>query len=554
MYLGIPEWNQSSLVSLHRQSHTLAECIEVYCEMSIHTNELKRAEDALAAEKERLSTALRLIDDGVITTDAEGKIVLVSKVAEILTGWTEEEAIGRPLSEVFHIIDEKTREPCEAPADIILKTGGMFGFASCKLLIARDGTERIITDSGAPIYDKDSNIIGVVLVFRDITERQRMEEELLKAQKLDSMNVLAGGIAHDFNNILTAILGNISLAKMYANPGDEIFQRLTEAEKASMQAKDLTRQLLTFSRGGAPVLKATCIAELLKNSASFVLRGSNVRCDFSIPDDLWPVEIDEGQISQVINNMIINADHAMPEGGVIEVCAGNITVGARDFPPLKGGKYVKISVQDQGIGIPEEHLQKIFDPYFTTKHKGNGLGLALSRSIIKNHGGHIAVESRAGVGTTFFIYLPVSPEKALTRDELEGKPVMGVGNILMMDDEEIVRDLACGILSNIGYKVTAAADGAEAIELYKRARESDRPFDAVIVDLTVPGGMGGREATKQLTEIDPEVKVIVSSGYSNDPVMADFRKHGFSGVIAKPYKIKELSEILYRVVTGVSKS
>lgn len=554
MYLGIPEWNQSSLVSLHRQSHTLAECIEVYCEMSIHTNELKRAEDALAAEKERLSTALRLIDDGVITTDAEGKIVLVSKVAEILTGWTEEEAIGRPLSEVFHIIDEKTREPCEAPADIILKTGGMFGFASCKLLIARDGTERIITDSGAPIYDKDSNIIGVVLVFRDITERQRMEEELLKAQKLDSMNVLAGGIAHDFNNILTAILGNISLAKMYANPGDEIFQRLTEAEKASMQAKDLTRQLLTFSRGGAPVLKATCIAELLKNSASFVLRGSNVRCDFSIPDDLWPVEIDEGQISQVINNMIINADHAMPEGGVIEVCAGNITVGARDFPPLKGGKYVKISVQDQGIGIPEEHLQKIFDPYFTTKQKGNGLGLALSRSIIKNHGGHIAVESRAGVGTTFFIYLPVSPEKALTRDELEGKPVMGVGNILMMDDEEIVRDLACGILSNIGYKVTAAADGAEAIELYKRARESDRPFDAVIVDLTVPGGMGGREATKQLTEIDPEVKVIVSSGYSNDPVMADFRKHGFSGVIAKPYKIKELSEILYRVVTGVSKS
>jgi len=554
VYLGIPEWNQSSLVSLHRQSHTLAECIEVYCEMSIHTNELKRAEDALAAEKERLSTALRLIDDGVITTDAEGKIVLVSKVAEILTGWTEEEAIGRPLSEVFHIIDEKTREPCEAPADIILKTGGMFGFASCKLLIARDGTERIITDSGAPIYDKDSNIIGVVLVFRDITERQRMEEELLKAQKLDSMNVLAGGIAHDFNNILTAILGNISLAKMYANPGDEIFQRLTEAEKASMQAKDLTRQLLTFSRGGAPVLKATCIAELLKNSASFVLRGSNVRCDFSIPDDLWPVEIDEGQISQVINNMIINADHAMPEGGVIEVCAGNITVGARDFPPLKGGKYVKISVQDQGIGIPEEHLQKIFDPYFTTKQKGNGLGLALSRSIIKNHGGHIAVESRAGVGTTFFIYLPVSPEKALTRDELEGKPVMGVGNILMMDDEEIVRDLACGILSNIGYKVTAAADGAEAIELYKRARESDRPFDAVIVDLTVPGGMGGREATKQLTEIDPEVKVIVSSGYSNDPVMADFRKHGFSGVIAKPYKIKELSEILYRVVTGVSKS
>jgi PAS domain S-box-containing protein len=517
--------------------------------MSIDTSKLQNVEDALAAERERLSMTLRLVDDGVVATDADGRIVLVSKVAETLTGWAEEEAIGKPLSEVFHIINEETREHCEDLVETILRTGGMFGFANCSVLIARDETERIITDSGGPIYDKDSNIIGVVLVFRDITERRKMEEELLRTQRLESIDVLAGGIAHDFNNILTAILGNISLAKMYADPGDEVFQRLTEAERASMQARDLTRQLLTFSRGGAPALRATCIAELLKNSASFVLMGSNVRCEFSIPDDLWPVEIDKGKISQVISNLIINADHAMPEGGIIKVRAENVVVEAVDSPPLGRRKYIRISIQDQGVGIPEEHLQKIFDPYFTTKQEGSGLGLAISHSIIKNHGGHIAVESQKGIGTAFFVYLPASSGKVLTSHQLEGKPIMGAGNVLMMDDEEIVRDLAYGILSNIGYKVTIAADGAEAIELYKKAKQFGRPFDAVIMDLTVPGGMGGREATRKLTEIDPEAKVIVSSGYSNDPIMFDFRKHGFSDVIAKPYKVKELSEVLHKVIS-----
>jgi len=516
--------------------------------MSINTSDLQHVEYALTAEKERFAVTLRLIDDGVITTDEEGRIVLINKVAETLTGWTEEEAVGRPLSEVFHVINGKTRERCEDSVEIALKTGRMFNFSDYRILISRDETERTITNSGTFIYDRDSNIIGMVLVFRDVTEERKMEEELLRAQKLESIGVLAGGIAHDFNNILTVILGNISLAKMYANPGDGVFDRLTEAEKASMRAKDLTQQLLAFSRGGTPVLKTASIAEVLRDSVSFVLRGSNVRCEFYIPDDLWAVEVDEGQISQVINNVIINADHAMPEGGVIRVQAENVIVTTRDFLPLEHGKYVKISIQDQGVGIPKEHLQKIFDPYFTTKRKGNGLGLAISHSIIKKHGGYIAVESEVAVGTTFFIYLPASTKAIQARNEPEERFVMGDGKVLMMDDEEIIRDLACGILSNIGYRATAAADGAEAIELYKRAKELGRPFDAVIMDLTVPGGMGGREATRKLAEIDPEVKVIVSSGYSNDPIMADFREHGFSGVIAKPYKIKDLSEILHRVI------
>ncbi len=510
--------------------------------------ERKRAEEALAAEKERLAVTLRSIGDGVITTDMAGKIVLINKVAEKLTGWIEDEAIGQPLSEVFHIINEKTRQRCENPVEKVLESGGTVGLANHTVLIARDGTERILADSGAPIYDKEGKIIGVVLVFRDITEKRKMEEELLKASKLESVSILAGGIAHDFNNILTAILGNISFAKMEISPEDEIFKTLTAAEKASLRARDLTRQLLTFAKGGAPVKKTTSIAELIKDSASFTLRGSNARCEFSIPDDLWPVEIDEGQISQVINNLVINADQAMPAGGIIKVGAENMIVGAEQALPLEDGKYVRISIEDQGIGIPEDYLSKIFDPYFTTKQKGSGLGLATSYSIINNHEGHIKVESELGVGTTFYVYLPASPSKILTEKKVEESPLVGKGKILVVDDEEAVREVAGRLLKCVGHQVAFARDGAEAIELYKKAQEAGQPFDAVIMDLTIPGGMGGKEAINKLLDIDPEIKAIVSSGYSNDPVMSEFKRYGFSGVVAKPYEIVELSEAVDKVI------
>ena len=508
----------------------------------------KQAETALAEEKERLAVTLRSIGDGVICTDTAGTVVLMNRAAEELTGWPEKEAASKPLNKVFHIINENTRKECENPVTKVMKTGKIIGLANHTALVARDGRERVIADSGAPIRDAGKNIIGVVLVFRDITEKQKMEQELLKLDKLKSIGILAGGIAHDFNNLLMAILGNISIAKLAADPGGKIFERLTEAEKASLRARDLTRQLLTFSKGGAPVKKTILIMELIKESTGFALKGSNVRCKFQIDDDLWPVEADEGQISQVINNLVINADQAMPDGGIIKIQADNIIAGAKDILALKEGKYVKISIKDEGIGISKKYLTKIFDPYFSTKQKGSGLGLASAFSIITNHDGHIAVESEPKTGTVFNIYLPASFKDVAATKKDKKMPAMGRGKILVMDDEEIVREVMGEMLKAIGYESELARDGTEAIELYKKAGDAGKEFDAVIFDLTVPGGMGGREAAEKLIEINPEVRIIVSSGYSGDPVMAEFKKYGFSGVLVKPYKIKELSKVLQHLI------
>ncbi len=323
---------------------------------------------------------------------------------------------------------------------------------------------------------------------------------------------------------------------------------MVEAERASVKAKDLTQQLLTFSKGGAPVKKTTALTGLLRDSASFSLRGSNVRCKLSIPDDLWHVEVDEGQINQVINNLIINADQAMPEGGTIRVMAENITLSDQYVLPLKSGNYIKISIEDQGVGIPKEHLSKIFAPYFSTKNEGSGLGLAISFSIIKNHDGYISVASQLGIGTTFYIYLPASQKEILIIQDDEESPIVGKGRVLIMDDEDSVRDVAGEMLKSIGYEVEFARDGDEAIELYKKAKELGQPFDAVILDLTVPGGMGGKEAVRKLIELDPKVKAVVSSGYSTDPVMADFRQYGFKSIVAKPYMVKELREKKKKVI------
>ncbi|MEW6686897.1 MAG: PAS domain S-box protein [Candidatus Edwardsbacteria bacterium] len=398
----------------------------------------------------------------------------------------------------------------------------------------------------------------LLFLSKDLTERKKMEEELARIEKLESLGILAGGIAHDFNNILLGILGNISLVKMSVDVRNkaEIFKILTEAEKACLRAKDLTQQLLTFSKGGKPVKKIASLGRLIKESISFALRGSNVRCEFSIPDDLWLAEIDEGQIAEVLNNVVINAEQAMPEGGIIWVAAENTEVGevGVEHPiSLKGGKYIKVSIKDGGIGIPQEHLSKIFDPFFTTKEKGSGLGLTTSYSIIRNHEGYIEVESELGVGTTITFYLPASPKEVLKKVVVEEGPIVGKGKILLMDDEETIRNLVKTMLTHLGYEIELAKDGVEAIELYKKAKETGPPFDVVIMDLTIPGGMGGKEAIEKLIEIDPEVKAIVSSGYSDDEIMVEFRKYGFSDAIAKPYKIQEMSAILHKVIATTGK-
>ncbi|MGQ9610145.1 MAG: hybrid sensor histidine kinase/response regulator [bacterium] len=390
---------------------------------------------------------------------------------------------------------------------------------------------------------------AVLNFLSDITERHKTEEEIIKADKLESVGLLAGGIAHDFNNILTAVLGNVSLAKMYVNPGDKIYERLVEAEKASLRAKELTQQLLTFSSGGAPIVKTMPIEQLLRDAVNFALSGSNVRCDFFITNKLKNVDIDESQIRQVINNIIINAIQAMPEGGVIKVYAENTTIGSEYINLLKPGKYVKITIEDHGIGIPENNLPRIFDPYFTTKQKKSGLGLTSAYSIIKNHGGYITVESQVGVGTKCHVYLPASSVQFFTEENVKKEEhILGKGKVLVMDDEEIIRDLAYEALTSLGYEVVTAFDGEEAIKIYKSALESGEPFDVVILDLTIHGGMGGKDTIKHLIEIDPNVKAIVSSGYSNDPVMANYKDYGFIGVIPKPYQIRDLGKIINEVI------
>jgi len=508
--------------------------------------ERKMVETSLSSEKERLSVTLQSIGDGVITTDIEGTIILINRVALELTGWKEEEAIGRSIREVFHVVNEKTGELCENPVEKVLRTSVSVNISGQARLISRNGTKRLISDSGSPVLDKDGHIIGVVLVFRDITEQRKLEEEILKASKIESLGTLAGGIAHDFNNILTAIMGNISLGKMYVDPDDELYEILSEAEKASLRAKNLTRQLLTFSKGGSPIKMSASISELVIDTTNFALSGSKVKPEFFISDDLWPVEIDTAQISQVINNLVINAKEAMINGGKIEIKMENLE--ELSGLPLKDGKYLKISIKDYGTGISKENIPRIFDPYFTTKPFGTGLGLASVFSIIKKHDGLITADSEYGKGTVFYIYLPALDVNTPAPARTHPKSFKEDTRILVMDDEDIVLKTTGMILKRLGYKTDFAKDGAELIDIYKREKDKGKPFDLLIMDLTIPGGMGGKEAIEKLKKIDPDVKAIVSSGYSNDPIMADFKTYGFMGVVVKPYKISELSDILNKVL------
>jgi signal transduction histidine kinase/ActR/RegA family two-component response regulator len=430
---------------------------------------------------------------------------------------------------------------------LVLETGQIIGLANNTVLISRDGTERVIEDSGAPILDQQKRTIGVVLVFRDATEKRRLQDERQKAQRLESIGILAGGIAHDFNNSLTAIIGNISLAKFYTKPGDKVFEKLEEIERAAMRTKDLTQQLLTFSKGGEPIKEIVSIAELLKEAALFTLRGSNVRCTLDLPENLWPVSIDAGQMGQVFSNIIINAEQSMPEGGIIEVKTQNVDITSPALVPSGPGKYVRISIRDHGIGIPRDHLTKIFDPYFTTKQKGSGIGLTVAHSIVDRHNGHITAESE-GNGSTIQVYLP-AVEGALSKLSRRSSELMsGSGKVLLMDDEQIIRAVGSEMLQILGYEVVCARDGTEAVDLYRQAFEKGHTFDAVILDLTIPGGMGGKDAVSKILSLNPTAAVIVSSGYSNDQVISEYHHYGFRGAVCKPYRLKELSAILHEVL------
>ena len=504
----------------------------------------------LEKQKEQLAVTLRSIGDGVIATDIDGNITLINKIAEILTGWSSQEAIGKSIFDVFKIIDEKTRESKQELISTVLKLGGFLIVEKDMVLIMKDGTERPITDSIAPIRDRESKIIGVVIVFREFTEQALTEKRITHVDKLESIGLLAGGIAHDFNNILTSIVGNISLAKFYAKNEEKVYKRLKEAEIACEHAKDLTRQLLTFAKdGNQPIKQVIRIEELVKESSSFVLSGSKSKIEYWFSEDILPVEVDPGQISQVINNIVINADQAMPNGGVISISVSNYIQNKNYSNVFNKGDYVLIQISDTGIGIEKELLNRIFDPYFTTKSTGNGLGLSVCYSIIKKHNGFIEVFSEVGKGTTFKIYLPATDKEVHKEDQKVDEVTSGSARILVMDDEELIQSICKEILINMGHKVETVSSGEEAIKIFKERFDSKEKFDLVIMDLTIPGGLGGKDTLVEIKRIDPSVKAIVVSGYSNDPVMANYKEYGFDDMLTKPYKFEDLTITVNRILS-----
>jgi nitrogen-specific signal transduction histidine kinase/ActR/RegA family two-component response regulator len=371
----------------------------------------------------------------------------------------------------------------------------------------------------------------------EITQREQIEDELLRARKLESLGVLAGGIAHDFNNFLTVVQGNLELLKMQLESHEPDQDILDDTASACQRAVFLSSQLLTFAKGGAPVRRLVSVAQLVMDSVALARAGAQTSIEVSIAEDLRFAEVDPGQIGQVLHNILLNARQAMPEGGIIEVRAENLA-----------DTHVRISILDYGHGIPADVLPRIFDPYFTTKPHGNGLGLATAYAIVAKHGGNLSVKSKPGQGSVFMIDLPASLQRPEPQAPAVTQLQTGNERLLVMDDEEGLRKLLATILTKLGYEVVTARDGAEAVALCEDAKTSGRGFDAVLLDLTVSGGMGGIEAAAKLKECDPSMKLIVSSGYSDSAVMADFRKYGFDDVVPKPWVIDEVSEVFRRVL------
>ncbi len=391
----------------------------------------------------------------------------------------------------------------------------------------------------------------VLVIGHDITKRKAMAEDLLKAKKLESMGILAGGIAHDFNNILAGILGNVELAGIYLDPTHKAHPLLENAKKASIRAKDLTQQLLTFASGGDPVKQTLSIGKIITDSADFVLHGSSVICNYNIPQDLWKGNIDGGQISRVIQNIIINARHAMPDGGIVEVCCENIIDINKEVTSLDGGKYIKITITDSGLGIPTRCIDRVFDPFFSTKHTGSGLGLAICHSIVSKHSGKISVQSEVNKGTVFTIYLPAIMETDYQETAPTKQGIVKSENkvtVLVMDDESLVRETLRQMLKHLGHGVILAKNGHEAIKLYSEYYKSGQSIDVIILDLSIPGGMGGKDTIQEILKVNSDAKVVVASGYSNDPVMAHYSEYGFKASIAKPFQLEELNKVINTVL------
>jgi two-component system cell cycle sensor histidine kinase/response regulator CckA len=544
---GAERWQQLIVRPLYDEASAFIE----FQAIGVDVTDRKAAEDALAAEKERLAVTLTSIADGVITTDTSGKILLINNVAGQLTGWRQDEASGRHIDDCLYVVNERTMSRHDNPLGAIIAKQGAVSFDEDVLLVARDGARRSISYVGAPIRDRQDSIIGMVLVFRDITDRRTLENELFKSRKLESMGVLAAGIAGDFSAILSDIITHLFTAKIYLKAGDDSYRHITDAEAAAFRASRLTKQLLTFSKGGAPVKERASIRTLIEDSVGFSLSGSSASYRLDLPDDLLPVEIDRGQIDQVISNIVINADQAMPEGGTITVRAQNVTIGANSEQApthivhasnLEPGSYVCISVIDEGAGIPKENLEKIFDPYFTTKPNCNGLGLTSAYSIVKKHNGYITVSSEPGKGAAFSVYLPALIEKPA--EEGTGAAKRKKLRLLVLDEDESVRETAGGMLKKFGFDVEYAQQWDELFARYKSAMGSQHPFVAVFVDWDG----GSEEYLRMLHGMDPGVKVLVSTRDPASAAAADLGRFGVVDSVLKPFSIEALSAALQKAV------
>lgn len=498
--------------------------------------EREQAEAKAVEERNKLEAVMAALDAGITMQDRNFRILYQNRAHQKMQ--------GRHIGELCYHAYQKREAVCPG---CLLERTFQDGKTHHRQVSAPtdDGNIIYLEVSSSPVRDARGEIVAAIEAVRDISDRKKLEQEVQKARNLESLGIFAGGLAHDFNNLLTGILGNLSLLREKLKGGENVGHLMDDIENAGSRAQKLTMQLLTFSKGGAPLLEAISVAEIIRHSTDFILAGSQVRFENNLPAELWPIAADSGQISQVFQNLAQNARQAMPEGGVVRISGNNVAINEQDSRLLRRGRYVKISFADTGCGISVAEISRIFDPYYTTKPDGSGLGLAVCFSIVNKHGGHIEVESVPGQGTIFHLLLPASDgdvPTAATAKKVEA--IAGHGRILVMDDEEMIRAVAVAILEHLGYTAEVAEDGEEMLEQYQRAAAAGKPYDAVVMDLTIPGGLGGEQAIKKLLEMDPAARAMVSSGYANDPIIANYRTYGFSGVVVKPFTVEQLAAAL----------